>query len=306
MRNLRLSAIVLATIIAGSVHGTPAQAQATRTWVSNTGSGSTCSVTAPCLTFAAAIAATAAGGEINCLTPGGFGSVTISKSITIDCEGTTGGIMVSSGDAIDINTAGVVVNLRGLDINGLGTGSYGINITAAATVDISNSKIYGFNASSAENGVFTGTGILIDSCCTNGAGTTVVVTDSRITSNGTGIVLDPYLGLANMTLRSVVANYNGVGVYIATGQVLGIGSATHAGATIDRSTLAFNSNCGLQANGGPAVAIIGDSTVTGNATGVCNINGGTLLSMKNNWIAGNSSDGTPLTAFSGPGGTPLQ
>src|SRR5258707_12822433 len=65
----------------------PAQAQASRTWVSGVGDDANpCSRTAPCKTFAGAISKTALNGEINCLDPGGFGAVTITKSITIDCH----------------------------------------------------------------------------------------------------------------------------------------------------------------------------------------------------------------------------
>ena len=61
---------------------TPASAQATRTWISGVGDDANpCSRTAPCKTFAGSISKTAAGGEINCLDPGGFGAVTITKSI---------------------------------------------------------------------------------------------------------------------------------------------------------------------------------------------------------------------------------
>ena len=64
--------------------GTPASAQATRTWVSGVGDDANpCSRTAPCKTFPGAISKTAAGGEINVLDPGGFGAVTITKAITI-------------------------------------------------------------------------------------------------------------------------------------------------------------------------------------------------------------------------------
>jgi len=60
-------------------------AQATRTWVSGVGDDANpCSRTAPCKTFAGAISKTAEGGEINALDPGGYGAVTITKSITID------------------------------------------------------------------------------------------------------------------------------------------------------------------------------------------------------------------------------
>src|SRR4051812_49447321 len=98
---------------------TSAQAQ-TRTWVSGVGDDlNPCSRTAPCKTFAGAISKTIAGGEINCLDPGGFGAVTITKSMTISCEGVTAGIASS-------NTTGIVINalstdfvfLKGLDIDG--------------------------------------------------------------------------------------------------------------------------------------------------------------------------------------------
>src|SRR5829696_8201077 len=82
----------------------PAYSQATRTWVSGVGDDvNPCSRTAPCKTFAGAISKTAAGGEINCLDPGGFGAITITKSLTISCEGVTGGTLVSGTNAIIVN-----------------------------------------------------------------------------------------------------------------------------------------------------------------------------------------------------------
>src|ERR671914_2985295 len=83
-----------------------ASAQATRTWVSGVGDDANpCSRTAPCKTFAGAISKTAAGGEINCLDPGGFGGVTITKSLTINCKSSHGGALVSGTNAIVINAA---------------------------------------------------------------------------------------------------------------------------------------------------------------------------------------------------------
>src|SRR5687768_12498119 len=83
------------------VNVAPASAQATRTWVSGVGDDANpCSRTAPCKTFAGAISKTAAGGEINCLDPGGFGGVTITKSISIICDHTEGGVLVSGTNAI--------------------------------------------------------------------------------------------------------------------------------------------------------------------------------------------------------------
>ena len=72
------------------------QAQATRTWVSGVGDDvNPCSRTAPCKTFAGAISKTATNGEINCLDPAGYGAVTVTKSITIDCEDTQGSILAA-------------------------------------------------------------------------------------------------------------------------------------------------------------------------------------------------------------------
>src|SRR3989441_753587 len=93
-----------------------AWAQATRTWVSGVGDDvNPCSRTAPCKTFAGAISKTAAKGEINVLDPGGFGAITITKAITIDCTGTFGSVLVSGTNGIVVQaTQGVdIVTLRG-------------------------------------------------------------------------------------------------------------------------------------------------------------------------------------------------
>ena len=92
MRRIALFAIA-AGFVVPLMASAPAHAQATRTWVSGVGDDvNPCSRTAPCKTFAGAISKTAAGGEINCLDPGGFGAVTITKSLAISCEGVTAGI----------------------------------------------------------------------------------------------------------------------------------------------------------------------------------------------------------------------
>jgi len=82
MRRVSLP-LVAAVLVCCLIHAVPAQAQASRTWVSGVGDDANpCSRTAPCKTFAGAISKTATFGEINCLDPGGFGALTITKSIT--------------------------------------------------------------------------------------------------------------------------------------------------------------------------------------------------------------------------------
>src|ERR1044072_5730090 len=87
MKTLRLSTLAICATFGMALVATPADAQATRTWVSGVGDDvNPCSRTAPCKTFAGATSKTATNGEINCLDPGGFGALGITKSITVDCH----------------------------------------------------------------------------------------------------------------------------------------------------------------------------------------------------------------------------
>src|SRR5436190_3757748 len=121
MNKLRLGINLLLIVVACLICSSAAQAQATRTWVSGVGDDANpCSRTAPCKTFAGAISKTAAGGEISALDPGGFGAVTITKSISITNDGAgEAGILASGTNAIIVNAAASdVVNLRGIIIDG--------------------------------------------------------------------------------------------------------------------------------------------------------------------------------------------
>src|SRR5580692_8407347 len=144
---------LVGSLFALSLATAPAHAQATRTWISGVGDDANpCSRTAPCKTFAGAISKTSASGEINCLDPGGFGAVTITKAMTIDClDVSNGGVVVSGTNGITVNvTAGTFVQLIGLDINGLGPGNSpglnGVSVVTAGNVSIIDCLIYGFTA----------------------------------------------------------------------------------------------------------------------------------------------------------------
>jgi hypothetical protein len=144
---LRLAKASLCMVVAIMFYAAPAHAQATRTWVSGVGDDvNPCSRTAPCKTFAGAISKTATGGEINCLDPGGYGAVTITKSITIDCTGTNGSILAANTNGVIINASGGVVTLRNITINGAATTiGNGVRILAAAAVNIDHVVIENFN-----------------------------------------------------------------------------------------------------------------------------------------------------------------
>lgn len=172
---------LLAVVAFMFITSTPAMAQATRTWVSGVGDDANpCSRTAPCKTFAGAISKTAENGEINCIDPGGFGGVTITKAITISCPDVEAGVLVSGTNAIIIN-AGTTdrVVLRGLDIEGLTTGLNGVNILSAGDVLIEDCVIHGFNAAPTN-----GNGVLVNS---GAVATRVTVSKSTISSNTKGV-----------------------------------------------------------------------------------------------------------------------
>src|SRR5213082_1653612 len=93
----RLAKLVPALALIALALPASASAQASRTWVSGVrDDANPCSRTAPCKTIPGAISKTAAGGEINCLDPGGFGAVTITKAMTIACEGVTAGVLAAN------------------------------------------------------------------------------------------------------------------------------------------------------------------------------------------------------------------
>src|ERR1017187_10013965 len=114
------AAIAASVFLSSSL--TPANAQATRTWVSGVGDDANpCSRTAPCKTFAGAISKTAAAGEINCIDTGGFGALTVTKSMTISCEAGTAGVLVAGTNGI-VFAGGPTdyLYLKGLDFEGVG------------------------------------------------------------------------------------------------------------------------------------------------------------------------------------------
>lgn len=177
-----------------------AQAQATRTWVSGVGDDANpCSRTAPCRSFAGAISKTALGGEISVLDSGGFNAVTITKSITIDGTGMLASILATSINGITINITNPndsarSVRLRGLSLNGAGSGLNGINVVAANTVSIEDCVIDGFTANGIN--VTAGGAFVRNTTIRNnkvaGINVTgrsqVAITDVSVVFNGTGLV----------------------------------------------------------------------------------------------------------------------
>ncbi len=127
--------------------GQAAEGQATRTWVSVYGNDANdCSRATPCRTLSGALAKSSDGGEIDILDSGGFGSVTIDKSISVIAPPEVlGGVQASTGNAITISAGpNDTVALRGLTIEGLGTGLAGIKVLAVGALHVENCTINNF------------------------------------------------------------------------------------------------------------------------------------------------------------------
>lgn len=296
----------------------PTNAQSLRTWVSGVGDDlNPCGRTAPCKTYAGAISKTAAGGEINCLDPGGFGALTITKSISVICDYTLGAVSSSGTNGFIINApAGSIVTLKGQDIECAGTGLNGIELVGVG-VTLHVHKVQVRNCRG-------GNGILI---APSSGSAKVFVADSYITDNGAtsanaGILVRATGGaIVDVSIQRVQleANTNGVLADAAGGSGstdIEVDGSTltgnkFAGIKVNSGVAAFrtlvsntaithNAGTGVVSSGGGSTMQIGASAVTGNTVGVTAISGGTLQSFKNNLIGGNNSDGTPI------GGVPLQ
>ncbi len=279
-----------------------ASAQATRTWVSGVGDDANpCSRTAPCKTFAGAISKTAIGGEIDCLDPGGFGQVTITKSITIDgcCISS---ILGTSGSAININVASGNVNdpkrrvtIRHLTIQGVDQGSKGINVIAASMVFIENCFIQNFtqegvNASLAESGTY------------------VSIKDTNITNCATGVNITTTTGfdlasLEKVRIEKMTGNGLNIGVHghahVRDSFIVGngadgvsmAGGVTDGTANLESTFVASNGSAGIRNGGTGSIIDISNTSIMQNGTGIASSSGaagGGVNSHGNNMISGNA------------------
>lgn len=317
----RIALAISAFFASLMIFAAPASAQATRTWISGVGDDANpCSRTAPCKTFAGAISKTAAGGEINCLDPGGFGAVTITKSISLICDNVQqAGVLVAATNGIVINVpAGTYVTLSGLYIDGLGsTGVAGLNgvyVTQGGNVTLRNLTITGFrngygvsfanqqagklimhNVTVTEGGLAGNTltgGVLVNPAA--GITADVAISDSRIINNeNVGLRFDT-VGIVGSVINAtvsdtlIVGNANGVLVKAPP-------STGTAKLIVNRATISNSVSYGLIVNGTGATARVGNSVISNNLNGLGALQSSAVLSYGNNLFDGNGTDG----AFTG-------
>jgi len=279
-----------------------AQAQLrNESWVSGTGNDqNACTRMSPCLTFNGAYGKIAAGGVIYCVDAGSFGGATIMKSITIICDSGEGRIVGS----VDISAAATdVVYLSGLNITKFNNPTTGITITQAASVTIADTVIRGIGAgisftpssggsvalyvrntviSSNNNG-----GVLI--APTNGVAVSAVLDGVAANGNTFGVKADgsgSTSGIIDVEVRDSIAAKNNNNGYIATSNA----GQAEIRFKITNSSAENNGAYGAVATGAQAFMILDRSSLTGNGTGLAQLNGSTVGSYGNNGVNFNANN----------------
>lgn len=270
------------------------QGQASRTFVSggiNADDGNPCTNTAPCRTFAAAIANTNAGGEIDALDTGSFGPVTITKAITIDGGGQVASVLADGVNGIVVSAgANDKVILRNLRINGISTGLNGIRFLSGSQLIVDKCEIFGFT----QNGVDIAQSASAQSWVTNtniefigGVGIRATTTAGVVT-----VGIDKvHVELMNKGVES--ANHSRVTVndsFTQSGATIGMQADGDAIIVINASVIDLNGS-GVQTGPGGGTAFVSNSEISFNSTGF-NQNAGTINTFGNNRLIANSSDGT--------------
>jgi hypothetical protein len=308
MNRLRLTLNVLALVIFTLIVASTTQAQATRTWVSGVGDDvNPCSRTAPCKTFAGAISKTASNGEISVLDPGGYGTLTITKSITVD--GGTGagwGSTLNSGgingfvvnDSLSGAPRTINVTLRNLSINGAGTtlGLNGIRFISGRTLNIENVDI--FNQSNNGVDIDLSGGVATDR-------SRVYMTNVDIHNvTGIGVRMQASAAYLGVYMDGVRVKRAATGVSVGnnsfptitrsmfsglTTGVLMVNNATGGPLALLSDVDMSENTTGLSAGNGTKV-LLTNSTITVCTTGISAL-GGTVESTGNNTINGNSNNG---------------
>jgi hypothetical protein len=313
---------VFATAALIALTASPAFAQATRTWVSGVGADDNpCSRTAPCKTFAGALIKTAPGGEISVLDPGGFGTINITKAISVNGEwGGEGGVLAANTTGIIVNAgANDVVNIRGLMIEGAGNGINGIRYLAGKALHVQNTVIRNFKGASANNhnGILVnpttgnlildvsdtviadngpgGAGVGIHFKPTGAATIRASITRTQVMNNTIGLNADGDNGTGSIDVTitdSVFARNAGDGVATISPNA----SDALVKVTLDRATVSSNGAIGVHSVGQRSTVRITKSTVTANgAAGLQANNSGVLGSYGDNATEGNGAVNAGVT-----------
>jgi hypothetical protein len=310
MRTLLILFSAVATLAFVGLNASPAQAQ-TVLWVASNGSDANpCTRTLPCARFSDAHDKSAPGGEIRCVDPGHYQGLTITKSITIDCDNSIGSTG-AGGISINVGPTDVVV-LKGIYANGnhMNFGAvYPLGIGGAGTIQLHNVKVSGF--------VGTSGGLRF----APSGPAKLLVSDSIFSDNGGGgnILIRPVMGAPVSVILDHVTSIGSVFGIKADGggQVSGqinvevrnsiaannTGNGFIAVATAGQAPINFkvtgsnafnNGSYGAVATGARAAMLVSGSSLTKNGTGLAQLSGATVSTYANNDVSfnGNNVAGT--------------
>jgi hypothetical protein len=286
----------LAVALAAFVLATPASAAAPVTYISSTGvDNATCSAAQPCATLSGALAATQVFGEITCLdSPALQQGLQTTQSVTIDCPGA----MTGPNSLIVLNGQNQKVTIRHMTFNG--------QVSASIAIRLNNSGSVVLEDCAFENYVLGA----LDVVPQQGAPLSLVMANSRISNNGSGLQITPGFnggGSALVKLDHVtIANNTGGGLktdstsgmaavditdsIIAGNAGNGINAVSGANTNIvniSRTIIANNGAAGVQANGNNSAAVLDTTMLDMNSSGaVSAINGGRVITHGTNSIIG--------------------
>ena len=311
MRKIVLLLTLFATALACLLHAVPAQAQPIRVFVALTGADANpCTFASPCKSVQHAHDVVAAGGEVRMLDQGSYGLLTITKSISILGDG-HGGIAASNGaTAITINAGATdKINLRGLVVEGFGTGNFGINFNTGASLNIQDSIIRNFTsfgifftASTASQLNVSrtlvsdlasgGDAVVIRATAGPGNLPVLAVLDHVVLDQShNGLLVTGFSDqVAQVTITdSVISNQSNVGIFGQSG-----------GAAIDvmvRNCSVTNNATGISTSGSGVFVRVTRSTITANGIGLTSGGSTNLVSYGDNNLDGNTSDGVPTSTL---------
>ena len=253
----RLPLALIAATLSSGLFTMPVQAQRARVFVASYGNDSNpCTFGSPCKTFQQAINVVAVGGEVTAIDSAGFGTITISHSVTITSPpGVEAGIAApaSGAAAITINAGpGDIINASGLTLNGANVpNSTGIAFNSGGRLNIQDTVIRNF----------TGDGILFNPNSTTLS--QIYVANTLIADNGGGIGIGPTdTGTTEGVLDHVkIENSVGNGLFVQTpGQKISL--------TVSECEIASNGEAGILASspgGTPVNIMVRNSIIANNA-----------------------------------------
>jgi len=302
-----LTAVFAAAALLCVASVSPSYATATTTaYVSGGGSdANACTLSAPCASIGRAVIVVGNGGAVSCLDAGPyFESFASSVSFTLDCRGV---IYITNGSvfAITVNTSAPVVTIRHATFDGSAGGGGAAQIFGGRVV-FEDCTFQNFTTSLGRAVYFT----------PSVAGAQLTVTDSVFTNNGLpdvggSIIIAPTGGVtaaAVIERTQITGGTYGIAAHGAGGPVLvevsystianNIADGIFADSTgpvasivVEHSASVQNGGAGIDVRDANTYVSLNDTTVAWNTQGLNPGTGGTILSYKDNLIAGNPIPG---------------